>query len=291
MDPSQPEFEKEHNSLQIHFFYTVVILVGIILILATRNWTSLPGFTEYLSVAATITSLVLGVLAIIYSFVSSNSMNGSLGSIQASAQDISNIGTSLRTVVAGGQTLQDRAEKRNEELHLLIGELRATIETVSNKTSEIAGRLDTFPSQFGELRDEVRKRAPVERVLNGSEELRTMWNAEKIKTFLAKSSLLALVAMKALSDAKQNKSYCDLKILFEKSLNFQYVYGTLICAQSAGILKYEFPDDKVLMFGKARLSNPSEELRLAIENEFSRRLTRGAEKYVDQIEKSLIIEV
>lgn len=284
------------DTLKIHFFYVVVILAGIIVLLATRNWTELKGFTDYLSVAATITSLVLGVLAIIYSFVSSNSTNSSLGSIESSAHDIRSIGADLRRIVSEGQQLQNEAESKNREFHQLVGDLQVAVEGISSKTAEIAGTVQGLPSQFGELRDEMRKRSQAEPAEKSKEDLRSMWTPEKLNAFLSNMSLLGLTAAKALCDAKVSDRYCDLRKLFDTELtkSFEYVYGFLIAASSAGAFRYETPEGESLSKGKARIRDPSEELISAVEHEWTTRAEsaeaskkRSIARYAPRIAASL----
>jgi hypothetical protein len=294
---TQASLDSKHYSLKIHFFYVVTILAGLIILLATQHWTTLTGFTEYLSVAATITSLVLGVLAIIYSFVSSNSTNNSLGSIESSASDIRTIGGELRAIVSGGQDLQGKAERRNEELHSLIGDLRIAVETVSSKTKEIAGAVETLPTQFGELRDEVRKRTQAEPNQQSREDLRSIWTTEKTSAFLSNSSLLGIVAIKAMVDATVQEKYCNLRTLFDtaQSKNFEYSYGFLICAGTAGIFKYDYPDGETMLNGVARIKGLSDELKSLVDSEWLKRSNhedsgkkRSANRYASRILESIV---
>jgi len=127
--------------------------------MATRNWTRLQGFTEYLSVSATITSLVLGVLAIIYGFVSSNSTTNFLGSVEVSAREMKSVGSQLRDLLSKGHELQEKAGSRNEELHVLIESLRSTIENLTTSTTSIAGAVEKLPVKIDTLRSEILQNA------------------------------------------------------------------------------------------------------------------------------------
>lgn len=255
--------------------------------LATQNWTTLPGFTDYLNVAATVTSLVLGVLAIIYSFVSSNSTNNFLGSVEASAREMRTIGTEMRSIVTSGQDLQGRAEQRNEELHALVENLREAVDIVSSKTTEIAGAVETLPSQFGELREEVRKRGQPEATTLQKVSLKDLWKPEHHAAFLENASVLGLAAIKGMLDANLADKYCDLKQLFttEHSKNFEYVYGFLIASSSAGVLRFEYPSKLTLAEGKVRLRTPSPELVTAVATEWARRSQSDDEKKRASLER------
>lgn len=261
----------DKSTLKLHFFYVTLILCAAIILLATQNWTTLPGFTDYLNVAATVTSLVLGVLAIIYSFVSSNSTNNFLGSVEASAREMRTIGTEMRSIVTSGQELQSRAEKRNDELHKLVCNLREAVDTVSNKTTEIA---ETLPSKFKDLSEEVRKSSQTNLPVQQTVLLKDLWKPEHHAAFLESASLLGIAALKGMLDAQEAVKYCDLRTLFstEHAKNFDYVYGFLIASSSAGIFKYECSGSLTLGDGKARLKDPSQEFVEAVTTEWSRRL-------------------
>jgi GTP1/Obg family GTP-binding protein len=69
------------EKLRLHFIYCAIILGLVIVAIATDRWTAQQNFTEYLSNAATMTSLVLGLVAIFYSFISNDGMSRSLGNI------------------------------------------------------------------------------------------------------------------------------------------------------------------------------------------------------------------
>ena len=287
----------DKSTLKLHFFYVTLILCAAIILLATQNWTTLPGFTDYLNVAATVTSLVLGVLAIIYSFVSSNSTNNFLGSVEASAREMRTIGTEMRSIVTSGQELQSRAEQRNDELHKIVGNLREAVDTVSNKTTEIAGAVETLPSQFSELREEVRKRSQTEAPMQHRVLLKDLWKSEHHVAFLEGVSLLGLAALKGMLDAKLADKFCDLKTLFttEHVKSFDYAYGFLIATSSAGVFKFECPGSLTLGHGKARLKAPSPEVVTAVTTEWTRRsqfedaIKRvSVEKYAVRIAAALV---
>ena len=74
--------------IALHFKYCALILVMIIVAVATDRWTAQKDFTAYLSNAATMTSLVLGLVAIFYSFISNDSLSKSLGSITTVATEV-----------------------------------------------------------------------------------------------------------------------------------------------------------------------------------------------------------
>ncbi len=270
----------DNNNLRIHFFYVVLILSGALIITLTSDWTKLDGFTEYLSVAATITSLVLGVLAIIYSFVSNGSMSQFLGSIEASTSSIRNVSVELRAVADGARTIQERADERTTQLQKLAMDLRGAIEDINDRTSAIAGTVESLPSHLGELKEAIFSRRA--EVATSGTELATFWTKELAEQALSTSSRLGLAALRALQQAYIVNKHCDLQAIFdtEESKDFEYVYGYVIAFISVGLIGVDEEKNNAFALSKARLKNPPEWLTLAINGIWDDRLTSDDESTV-----------
>lgn len=271
------------TSTRLHFFYIVLILMGCLILMATRDWTKLDGFTDYLSVSATITSLVLGILAIIYGFVSSNSTNSFLGSVEASAREMQNIGSQLKELLSKGQELQEKAGNRNEELHTLIGNLRSTIDNLTASTTDIAGAIEILPVKFDSLRSEILEKntnqtTPVTE-LNQKMDSKT----EIIRQFLSTSSIIGLAALKTLVEAKLLTKPAELDQIFkdQHSDSTGYVQGYLIASSCAGIVDFEL-ENGTKKAVKISFSNDSENL---IQSEWNSRRNQGNESTKSSIEK------
>lgn len=260
-----------YEVVQVHFFYVVLILVGVLILMATRNWTKLDGFTEYLSVAATITSLVLGILAIIYSFVTSNSTNSFLGSVESSAKEMKSVGSDLQVVLSKGQELQIHAQQRNEELHSLIDSLRGTVEDLTKNTSSIVGTVESIPGKIESLREEFRARVKSD----GPSTASVMLNANQVQPFLKQASVLGLTAMKAMVDAKIAQRHCDFKVIFqsEHSNSCEYVHGFLICASCFVLLDFTI-DHRTYI---AKDIEIPDSIAKQIQDEWNARMSGGSE--------------
>lgn len=286
------------TALKLHFFYIVLILCSSLILLATRDWTKLEGFTEYLSVSATLTSLVLGVLAIIYGFVSSNSTNNFLGSVEASAREMKGIGSELRTIFSNGQELQAKAQDRNEELHALIGNLRTTIETLSASTTNIAGAVEVIPLKLESLRVELAGKATQPTAELTTQSTSQALNKDQAKHFLGVSSLLGLAALRALQSAKYQTRPCDLGFIFKGNFldSYDYVHGYLIASSCLGIVDFDID-------GKSRTASKIVfpkvlEIEEMIDAEWERRAggsddvaKESIKKYTDKIEESFVQQV
>jgi len=133
------EYTGKKSTVGVHFFYVALILVLVIILLATRSWTDIPGFVRYLSVAATITSLVLALLAIIYAFISNSSVYQAIGHI----------------------------EKASTDLNVEIGFLKSTTQSLQDNTamivdsvSKVPGRLDDISSKLNNLTTDTETKMP-----------------------------------------------------------------------------------------------------------------------------------
>ncbi|WP_263356152.1 hypothetical protein [Acidicapsa ligni] len=70
------------KTLRIHFLYCVTILALAVVIMASARWTEFGSFTQYLRNMATVVSLLLALLAILYSHIVNNGLSKSLKNIR-----------------------------------------------------------------------------------------------------------------------------------------------------------------------------------------------------------------
>ncbi|HEY0843147.1 hypothetical protein [Methylotenera sp.] len=288
-------YETKLSLTRLHFFYIVLILIGSLILMATRDWTKLDGFTEYLSVSATITSLVLGVLAIIYGFISSNSTNSSLGSVQAAAYEMKDVGSQLKELLSKGQELQEKAGSRNEELHSLIGNLRSTIDDLSTSTTHIAGTVEMLPVKIDSLRNEIFGKS-VSQITPGVEaEQEAKLQTNQIQQFLSVSSIIGLAALKAIVEAKRLTKPADLEKIFKDdySDSTAYAQGYLVASSCFGIVDFELEGGTKKVV-KISFSGESDTL---IEHEWSKREKSDDEssrnsisKYINKINASFTLQ-
>jgi hypothetical protein len=193
---------KSKSSLGIHFFYVTLILVLTIVVLVTHRWTQIEQFRDYLNVGATVTSLVLGVLAIIYAFVSSGQQSSVLGAVEAAAVSTGSSVAKLDTFMTTAQQLQAEASKRSGDLHALTHSLAASVDQIKQETialvaanREVAGKVSLLPDQLGEMLAGSGKAAsPAPAALGTSEAL---WNLDAISASLSGTSIYGLACIEA----------------------------------------------------------------------------------------------
>ena len=116
---------------------------ALIIALITEKWSSKEGFTSYLSNAATLTSLLLGLVAIFYSFISNDSLSRGLGGITVVSKEIGE----AREMIAG---YLQQAEESNHAL-------TSSKDSLDRAKDLIAEDLKGLGEMLNEVREESRE--------------------------------------------------------------------------------------------------------------------------------------
>lgn len=143
---------------RIHFSYVIGILVGLLVLVSTDRWTGQQNFTEFLTNAATMTSLVLGLVAIFYSFISNDGLSKSLGNISKVSEDITATRQSLAGVmdkstelVEGSRASAAELRDISRSLDTRIGSLRDTMAEFKAQNETMNESLGIIPQRFDQL--------------------------------------------------------------------------------------------------------------------------------------------
>lgn len=280
----------ERSMIGTHFFYVALILTMALVLVATLRWTALVGFTEYLSVAATITSLVLGILAIIYGFVSNGSINQSLGSVETASLRMGQVAADFQSIAASSQTLQERAEQRTEKLHELIGDLRAGLQDLAETTTQIHGSVDAISDRISN----AQKAVPNEpEIIESQGDVASDEAEDPHARFVRRISAMGLAVLYACLHAKRAGRYVDVMKLVGPS-NYEYAWGFLFASDAAGLVTLEYPSNK-RQVRAVRLKDPFDQTSRAIDlawstSEASEKETRRrlVARYTGRIQDSLV---
>ncbi|WCT12470.1 hypothetical protein [Mucilaginibacter jinjuensis] len=92
------EYKSSINPL--HYKYIITILVLAIIVLMIFFFTKDKTLVDYVSFGATLSSLILAILAIIQGFVSNNSLSDTISDLKRSSIQIENNSTDLTTLMA-----------------------------------------------------------------------------------------------------------------------------------------------------------------------------------------------
>jgi hypothetical protein len=134
----------------------------VIIAIATERWSTSKEFTIYLSNAATMTSLFLGIVAILYSFVSNDGMSRSLGSITTVASEVRDARHEIENFV--GLTKEATAATSSNNALVLgasttisssIAALDDTLRALSGQNETLKGLVASLPSRIDQLETKV----------------------------------------------------------------------------------------------------------------------------------------
>jgi len=149
-------------ALRLHFSYWIAILISAIILISTEKWSTSPGFTTYLSNAATMTSLLLAVVAIFYSFISNDSLSRSLGSMTTVANEVKDARAEIKGFVTQTSSTNEQAARNNElvreassQLVEAITSLKTTLSEISEQNESLRGVMSGLPSRFDQIESKV----------------------------------------------------------------------------------------------------------------------------------------
>ncbi|MDZ5634462.1 hypothetical protein [Janthinobacterium sp. GMG1] len=236
------------ENLKLHFFYCAVILNLIIIAIATDRWTLQPKFTEFLSNAATMTSLVLGLVAIFYSFIANDGLSKSLGSIGIVSEEIKSSKEKITQQVAAGAETTKAAERSavlidaaSTSIGLSLTSLSATLAAIQTHTEVLHGSLVGLPTRLDQLETKV---IDATRSLGQKPVQLPIINEEKVidssivESFLRKSALSINILTYACVLAKENKKelkFSEFCIAINSKLE-NYYFGAFSCMDSINLL-------------------------------------------------------
>lgn len=147
----------DSEKLKIHFGYCCLILVLCLIAVATDRWTQQQKFTEYLSNAATMTSLLLGLVAIFYSFVSNDGLSRSLGNIDNVAKDISTTRDKIADYVGMTTAATEATRQSRDEMQRLSGKIGSDLSGLNNALREINSQSELLKDAIAALPTRIDK--------------------------------------------------------------------------------------------------------------------------------------
>ncbi|HJV02748.1 MAG TPA: hypothetical protein VJ752_19590 [Burkholderiaceae bacterium] len=191
--------DQNAENLSLHFKYCGFIAVMTVVAIATEKWSASKDFTAYLSNAATMTSLLLGVVAIFYSFISNDGMSRSLGSITTVSTEIRDI----RGDIEQFSKLTQNATTESEHNTVLVREASAnlseslnglsiTLRQISEQNEALKGlvsvlptRMEQLETKFGDVAKAVGEKPQSSQSMETSEEV----SPAIVERFLGRASL------------------------------------------------------------------------------------------------------
>ena len=104
----------DEKRIRIHMGYWILMLLLGLIFIITQKFTDTKDFTSYIGNASVLISLVLGLVAIFYSFVSNNGLAGVVGTISQTASSLQasreNMDSLLQSTANATKTLNASAQ-------------------------------------------------------------------------------------------------------------------------------------------------------------------------------------
>jgi len=152
----------ECDKLALHFKYCALIALMAFIALATERWSEKESFTTYLSNAATMTSLLLAVVAIFYSFISNDSLSRSLGSIttvstevQGARQQIVQFLDLTRSATEASSANTALVQTASQDLTTNLLSLRETLEAIASQNGTLRDFVSVLPTRLEQIESKV----------------------------------------------------------------------------------------------------------------------------------------
>ncbi len=98
-----------------NLFYSICILIAVIVILLTVKWGAISELVKYITFGLTLTSLFLALIAIFYAIISNSSFSKHIGGLRAASDSVTSSAASL------DRMLSDLEEKISELPGLIRG--------------------------------------------------------------------------------------------------------------------------------------------------------------------------
>lgn len=193
---------------KIHAFYILLILCGIIILLITVKWVEIPSLVQYLTFALTVTSLVLAMLAIVYSFYSNTTFSQTIGTLNSVSKDVATSAKELNESTIALSRQVEAIPSRLLVMESKVEETKGILQQMSTKQVDVV--------------------KPTQKTLD-----------EVAEGFLPRSSLSGLMIIYVCSVAHGKAKPFHLENLCKTltiASDHKYLYGFLVATTSAGLL-------------------------------------------------------
>ncbi len=199
---------------RIHFSYITAFLILAIIGLITIKWGAIKELTEYITFALTLTSLVLALLAIVYSFFSNSSMTRNIANLEEASKKI--------------QTNSDLLSSAAENLEKNLQDIPSTLKNIELKTDNTLKVFEEFSQS------DLRIKKTDEEQLSGEDE-------PIGKLLMEKGSIATKAVLLGLKLAFERSRQFSMEDFAEKVdiSNKSYIQGFLIALSAIGIFRYE----------------------------------------------------
>lgn len=241
------------RDVRVHFIYVAGILVSIIIFLLTWKFADNTNLNNYVSFAATITSLFLGLVAIIYSIVSNSVQSQFISKTSQLSQDLKNASTEI------ARKTKKIVSKFNE-IPALIGKVEAKVSSTHDLISELKSPPETEakPGTAG-----ASKQSAISHAATG--------DPARFVRYCSDTGLFFCYAAHISFKSKKAFNLNALAEYIEMSSS-DYIFGYLVAVTAVGYLNHTHNN------GIYTITEFEEKLVSEIEKEITKRLEKQARK-------------
>lgn len=192
-----------------HFNYIVGILLAIIILQITVKFGADTNLVNYISFALTLTSLILALVSIIYSFYSNSSFSENISTLNSASNKMSEASSKLTEITNA---------------------LNAKLDDIPTLIKNIESKIDTTHDYLKTSYSTTQK--PV-----SSEDQRVNFATSLVEYFLANNSIHGLFLLYAMTISQSLEKPFNLKDICEQVDLFEegYSYGFIIACASFGL--------------------------------------------------------
>jgi len=183
-------------------------------LILTVKWAEIESVSNYISFASTIASLLLAVVAIVYSFLSNNSFTSSVSKIEVAADSV-----------------REETEKLNITIKAFDGVMRQIPESIKSVESRLAETNDAI-------------KASAQRPETGIHPEKE-WSLKIMNFFLSGSSWNGLKSIYICKLSFDKKRKFNLKLICDdqKTLSHDYAYAYIVASTSIGFFSHNIDNE------------------------------------------------
>lgn len=246
------DVDNNKSSERIHFLYWIGILSSLLIYLTVKRFTPEPNFTEYLGNAAAGISIVLGIVAIFYSFISNNNLSASLGnitgvseSLKLSESRIGNVLDQSKVLIGNHDENVKNMREISQNVQSSVLTLFETLTAISSKTDELQQTIHTVPIRLDSLQEMIEKeKQPITVVPRSSR--RQGFSAQQAASFNEMAPISGnFITYACVLANKQNRELSIVEIGNLIKRNYpSLLIGFMNCMHAAGLVLREPVDGK-----------------------------------------------
>jgi hypothetical protein len=246
-DPNQKteQYEFKYKLLKVNFIYVFTMFTLILAFVMSDRWTESKDFTTYLTNVATFVSVVLGLVAIFYSFISNSSLSKSLGNISKVSEEVVDTKAEIGNFLAHAIELEKSGAGNTKSLREISESVEQHVNSLKLALQRVTEKTQLIHESVGELPARIDKQ--IEALLEsdaGAIRQRTLsvqaTDEDRAIHFINRSSLYGRILIYACVLANQaEKEFSFPEFIKILVLDPGYLYGYLIAFFATGFVTKE----------------------------------------------------